>query len=226
MKLQGIYIPIAIPFDHTGEIYSVKVEHNIDKWNRTSVSGYVVCGSESPYISTEEKIRMWEWAVKYAGDKTLIASIAMPSVHESVALAKKAASIGMKAAWVPSADHLYTGAIADASPIPVITDAAITDLAAHFAGGTTFAIAEIANAIPYATISIYEAHRTRETEAAQDWQKRITPAIDAVKKYGPAALKHAMDLNGYYGGLARLPLTGLTPAAKQEIERAFDGIKG
>ena len=35
-----------------------------------------------------------------------------------------------------------------------------------------------------------------------------------------------MDLNGYYGGPPRLPLTAITPEAKQEIEQAFDGLKG
>ncbi len=227
MKLQGIFIPIAVPFDHNGDIYPVKVQHNIEKWNRTSVAGYVVCGAESIYISSEEKIRMWEWAVQYsAPEKSVIASIAMPSVHETAELAKRAAAIGCKAAWVPSAEKLYTGAVADRSPIPIITDGAVTNIADAFSSGATCAIAEIANAIPYAAISIWEAHRTREHDAAQDWQTRITPALHAIEKFGPAGLKHAMDVNGYYGGPPRLPLIGLTPAEKREIEQAFDGIKG
>ena len=45
MKLQGIFPPIATPFDHNGEIYAAKVRHNVEKWNRTALSGYVVLGS-------------------------------------------------------------------------------------------------------------------------------------------------------------------------------------
>jgi 4-hydroxy-2-oxoglutarate aldolase len=45
-------------------------------------------------------------------------------------------------------------------------------------------------------------------------------------KYGVPGLKYAMDLNGYYGGPPRLPLTAITPEAKKEIEQAFDGLKG
>jgi 4-hydroxy-2-oxoglutarate aldolase len=45
-------------------------------------------------------------------------------------------------------------------------------------------------------------------------------------KYGIPGLKYAMDLNGYYGGPSRLPLTAITPEAKKEIEQAFDGLKG
>jgi 4-hydroxy-2-oxoglutarate aldolase len=35
-----------------------------------------------------------------------------------------------------------------------------------------------------------------------------------------------MDLNGYYGGPPRLPLTPPTAEAKQEIEAAFRDLKG
>ena len=227
MKLQGIFIPIAVPFDHRGELYAIKVQHNLEKWNLTSVGGYIVCGSESTYLSSDEKIRVWEWVAKYAApEKVLIAATAMPSVHETRELTIRAASIGYKAAWLGRAEQLYAGAVQDRSPIPVLTESASADIAASFAGGATFAITEIANAIPYAAISIWEAHRTREHDAAADWQRRITPALEAVAKYGPAGLKHAMDLNGYYGGLPRLPLAGLTPEGKKEIEAAFDGIKG
>jgi 4-hydroxy-2-oxoglutarate aldolase len=45
-------------------------------------------------------------------------------------------------------------------------------------------------------------------------------------KYGVPGLKYAMDLNGYYGGPVRLPLTSIGPAAKAEIEAAFADLKG
>jgi len=93
--------------------------------------------------------------------------------------------------------------------------------------GCVGAVLAFANAAPYALISIYEAHRTRETAAALDWQNRIAKAAQLVTtKYGVPGLKHAMDLNGYYGGPPRLPLTVVGPEARKEIEQAFDGIKG
>src|ERR1039458_2596848 len=45
MKLQGIFPPITTPFDHAGNIYAAKLQHNIEKWNRTTLAGYVVTGS-------------------------------------------------------------------------------------------------------------------------------------------------------------------------------------
>ena len=44
-------------------------------------------------------------------------------------------------------------------------------------------------------------------------------------KHGIPGLKHAMDLNGYYGGPPRLPFIPPSPEAKAEIEQAFDGLR-
>jgi 4-hydroxy-2-oxoglutarate aldolase len=67
----------------------------------------------------------------------------------------------------------------------------------------------------------------REPDAAMDWQNRIGKAAALVTtKYGIPGLKHAMDLAGYYGGPPRLPLTVLCPAAKNEIDEAFQDLRG
>jgi 4-hydroxy-2-oxoglutarate aldolase len=60
MKLQGIFPPITTPFDHAGNIYATKVQHNVEKWNRTALSGYVVMGStgESVMLTPDEKFTM------------------------------------------------------------------------------------------------------------------------------------------------------------------------
>jgi 4-hydroxy-2-oxoglutarate aldolase len=108
----------------------------------------------------------------------------------------------------------------------VLTGSATT-LAPSLAIGCSGGILAFANPAPYATISIWEAHRTREPEAALDWQNRIGRAAKLVTtKYGIGGLKYAMDLTGYYGGPPRLPLTIPTPAAKQEIEEAFAELRG
>src|ERR1041384_4943769 len=62
VKLQGIFPPVTTPFDHSGNIYAAKVQHNIEKWNRTGLAGYAVLGStgESVMLTAEEKISMWE----------------------------------------------------------------------------------------------------------------------------------------------------------------------
>jgi 4-hydroxy-2-oxoglutarate aldolase len=93
--------------------------------------------------------------------------------------------------------------------------------------GACGAILAYANAAPYSTIAIWEAYRTREEAAGMDWQNRIGRASTLVTvKYGIPGLKYAMDLNGYYGGPPRLPLSVPTEAAKREIAEAFQDLKG
>src|SRR5271168_149058 len=282
MKLHGILPPIATPFDHHGEIYKVKVQHNVEKWNRTGLAGYVVCGStgESVYLTTEEKLQLWECVAEYAAsDKLLLAGTGAEGVRETVALTNAAADRGYKAAMVRTphyyknllnnvnAQVLYFRAVADQIKIPLmiynfpqatgidISPEAVAILSHHpnifgikessgnlekciqmikdvkpgfqvltgsapilapsLAIGCAGAVLAFANAAPFATVSIWEAHRTREFAAAMDWQNRILHAAQLVTvKYGIPGLKYAMDLNGYYGGPPRLPLTVLKPEAQ------------
>jgi 4-hydroxy-2-oxoglutarate aldolase len=92
--------------------------------------------------------------------------------------------------------------------------------------GGTGAILGIANAIPYACMTVWEAFRTRQSLAGRDWQDRIgVPAKLIGTKYGIPGLKHAMDLNGYYGGPPRLPFVPPSPEARAEIEDAFRELR-
>ena len=135
LKLQGIYPPITTPFDHNGNIYAAKVEHNVEKWNRTALSGYVVMGStgESVMLTTDEKVTMWDLVRKHAAaGKLLIAGTGMESVRETVCLTNQAASMGYQAAMVRTphyyknlvnradAQTLFYRAVADQSKIPLI----------------------------------------------------------------------------------------------------------
>jgi 4-hydroxy-2-oxoglutarate aldolase len=93
--------------------------------------------------------------------------------------------------------------------------------------GANGAALAFASAAPYATIAIWEAFRTREEEAGVDWQGRIAhPGLLVTDVYGASGLKHAMDLNGYYGGPARLPFSPLQADGRQAIEDAFRDLKG
>ena len=294
MKLHGIFPPITTPFNHDGDIYKIKLEHNVTKWNMTSLAGYVVCGStgESVFLTSDEKTLCWELVAKYAAPgKTLIAGTGVESVRETVQLTNRAAAIGYHAAMVRTphyykslmnrneAQLLYFRAVADQAKIPLmiynwpqttgidIAPEVVAKLAEHpniiaikessgnlekvmqmirecppgfqvlvgsaptlwpsLQAGAVGAVLAFASAAPYATITIWEAHRTRETEAGADWQGRIARAARLVTvKYGIPGLKYAMDLNGYYGGIPRLPLVPIGADARKEIEAAFQGLQG
>lgn len=92
--------------------------------------------------------------------------------------------------------------------------------------GATGAILALANAIPYACQTVWEAFRMRQEEAARDWQSRISvPAKLIPAQFGVAGLKYAMELNGYYGGPPRLPLLPPSPTIRAEIETALYGLR-
>jgi 4-hydroxy-2-oxoglutarate aldolase len=91
--------------------------------------------------------------------------------------------------------------------------------------GATGAILAIANPLPYACVTVWEAFRTRQDEAAKDWQNRILPAAKGIAaRHGIPGVKYAMDLNGYYGGPPRLPFVPPSSEAKADIEKLFDGL--
>ncbi len=294
MKLEGIYPPITTPFDRDGNIFRAKLRHNVEKWNKTALAGYVVCGStgESVYLTTDEKIALWEIVAEHAApDKTLLAGTGVESVRETVELTNRAAALGYKAAMVRTphyyknllnntqAQVLYFQAVADQAKIPLmiynwpqatgldITTEAVARLSEHpniiaikessgnlekvmtmirevkqgfqvlvgsaptlypsLMVGACGAVLAFANAAPFATLMIWQAFRMRDHAAALDWQNRIgRPAYLVTTKYGIPGLKYAMELNGYYGGPPRLPLTPLPLDARQEIEEAFRDLNG
>ena len=135
LKLNGIFPPIATPFNYDGDIYAAKVQHNVEKWNRTALAGYVVCGStgESVYLTVEEKLQMFELVAKHAAPgKLLLAGTGVESVRETVMLTNRAAEMGYQAAMVrtphyyknllnnAAAQALYFRAVADQSRIPLM----------------------------------------------------------------------------------------------------------
>ena len=93
--------------------------------------------------------------------------------------------------------------------------------------GASGAILAIANALPYSCVTVWEAFRTREEEAGRDWMSRILPASRLIAtQYGIPGLKHAMDVNGFYGGPPRLPFVPPSVEVRAEIERTFEGLRG
>jgi 4-hydroxy-2-oxoglutarate aldolase len=294
MKIQGIYASVATPFDHTGAMYRVKVQHNFEKWSRTSLAGFIV-GSltgEGPLLEPEEKVELLRLAEPHIPeDRIVIADVSEEGVHAAAKLACAVAQVGADAVvssvphqyrnlmYGPETQMLFFRALADRSPVPVLihnspqmtgvdllpetaaklaehpniagvietgtpasrvaqlralvpkdfavlagTESQVWDSLKAGANGAALAFA---SASPYATIAIWEAFRTREEEAGVDWQTRIShPSILVTDMYGVPGLKHAMDLNGYYGGPPRLPFVPVSQDARREIEDAFRDLKG
>jgi dihydrodipicolinate synthase/N-acetylneuraminate lyase len=92
--------------------------------------------------------------------------------------------------------------------------------------GAVGAILAFADAAPTACYEIYAAWKEGDVDLAHLKQERITKATTRVAgELGIPGLKYGMDLNGYYGGPARLPFLPLTAALKAEVERLMADIR-
>jgi dihydrodipicolinate synthase/N-acetylneuraminate lyase len=92
--------------------------------------------------------------------------------------------------------------------------------------GAVGAILAFANCAPTACYEIYAAFKDRDEKLADEKQQRIAAAATrVVGELGISGLKYAMDLNGYYGGNARLPLLPVTAETKHEIEQLMANIR-
>jgi dihydrodipicolinate synthase/N-acetylneuraminate lyase len=92
--------------------------------------------------------------------------------------------------------------------------------------GAVGAILAFACAAPTACYEIYAAWKEGDAELARVKQERIAIAAQrVVGELGVPGVKYGMDLNGYFGGPARLPLLPLTGEVKTEIERLLADIR-
>jgi dihydrodipicolinate synthase/N-acetylneuraminate lyase len=139
MLLEGIFPPITTPFYPDGSLYLRKLEHNVALYSRTQLSGMVVLGStgEAVMLSTEEQREVLANAIAVASaDKVMIAGVGQESVHQTLAMAEFAGSLGYDAALVRT-PHFYRKQlhrtdsaqlemltyfrmVADSSPLPVL----------------------------------------------------------------------------------------------------------
>lgn len=133
-KIEGVFAPIATPFNADGKIDFGKYAENLAKFDRTRLAGITALGSNGEFtmLSHSEKLELVE-AVRrgLSKDKTVLAGTGCESLQETVELTREAADRGADAALVinpcyykrdlteAALEKFYT-AVADASPIPVM----------------------------------------------------------------------------------------------------------
>jgi len=134
MLLHGIIPPVTTPFHPDGSVYHKKLEHNVERYSKTPVSGILVLGStgEAIMLSDDERREVLRTAREAcAAHKVLIAGTGAESAFETIRLTEYAAELGYDAALVRT-PHFYRPqmqaanllafyrTIADRSPVPVL----------------------------------------------------------------------------------------------------------
>ena len=160
------------------------------------------------------------------------------------------ASLGGNSAMAPSSESLERGTASAAQPkntakpsssaVTVIGKlktrqkavgfqvmvGAAQQLEPSLALGAVGGILAFACPAPMACYEIYAAFKDGDTALAREKQDRLKLAAQrVVGDLGVPAVKHAMDLNGYFGGPSRLPFLPLNAEQKAEIEKLMAGIK-
>jgi 4-hydroxy-2-oxoglutarate aldolase len=88
--------------------------------------------------------------------------------------------------------------------------------------GASGAVLAIAAPAPQACQEVYTAWKENDPAVAREKQQRVSEAARIVAaKYSIPGLKYACDLNGYYGGVPRIPLLPLTADQKSEVAAAL-----
>ncbi|HEX3661128.1 MAG TPA: dihydrodipicolinate synthase family protein [Acidobacteriaceae bacterium] len=92
--------------------------------------------------------------------------------------------------------------------------------------GVSGAILSFADPAPQACQEVYTAWKENDPRIATEKQQRLIAASRIVAgKYGIPGLKHACDLNGYYGGVPRIPLLPLDADQKAEVAAAMADLR-
>jgi 4-hydroxy-2-oxoglutarate aldolase len=134
VDLSGIYPALTTPFAADGSVSLTDLKYNIERYNTTGLTGYVVLGStgESMLVSRGEMDAILATVKETAGQgKRLIAGTGAESTADTIERTKRAAELGYHFALVKT-PHYYKPAykpevliahyrrVADASPIPVL----------------------------------------------------------------------------------------------------------
>jgi len=125
INLQGIFPPITTPFEN-GQVAFDKLKTNVEKLNRTGITGIVVLGSngEYVYLSEKEKRDVIKAVVEAAPDNMpVIAGTACESVAETIRLTCDSAELGARAALLTT-PHYYGGKMTDEAIFRFYSDVA------------------------------------------------------------------------------------------------------
>ncbi len=98
----GVLPPVTTPFVND-EVAVDKLKHNLERYNKTGLSGYVVLGSngESVFLNEREKLSVLEAArTATPQDRIFMAGTGMESTQETTRFTNQAADLGVDCALV------------------------------------------------------------------------------------------------------------------------------
>ncbi|CAM5470103.1 4-hydroxy-tetrahydrodipicolinate synthase [Bacillus safensis FO-36b] [Bacillus safensis subsp. safensis] len=159
MNFGNIATAMITPFDKKGNIDFQKLSILIDYLLKNGSDSLVVAGTtgESPTLSNEEKVALFQQSVKLANGRCkIIAGTGSNNTNASIKLTKKAEEAGVDAVMLvvpyynkPSQEGMYAHfkAIAESTSLPVMLYNVPGRTAASLAPETTIKLAQIPNIV-------------------------------------------------------------------------------
>jgi 4-hydroxy-2-oxoglutarate aldolase len=97
LNLNGIIAALPTPFGHDGEVDHEKLKSNLEHWNQTDLTGYLILGStgEFPHLTTDEKLAVIETvrgAMSY--EKLLLVGTGELSTRQTIEMTRRAHELG------------------------------------------------------------------------------------------------------------------------------------
>jgi 4-hydroxy-2-oxoglutarate aldolase len=134
LNLNGIIAALPTPFNYDGEVDHENLKKNIEHWNQTDLTGYLILGStgEFPHLTTDEKLAVIETvrgAMSY--EKLLLVGTGELSTRQTIETTRRAHELGADGAVVITPFYYkkilqdehheaHYQRIADSSPMPVL----------------------------------------------------------------------------------------------------------
>lgn len=159
MNFGKILTAMVTPFDANGEINYEVVEQLVNHLINNGSDGIVVAGTtgESPTLTYEEKIKLFETVVSIANKRvTIIAGTGSNNTKESIELTQKAEQIGVDGVMLvapyynkPSQEGLYQhfSAIANETKLPVMIYNIPGRSAVNISAETTIRLSKVDNIV-------------------------------------------------------------------------------
>jgi 4-hydroxy-2-oxoglutarate aldolase len=134
LNLNGIIAALPTPFGENGEIDHDKLKSNLEHWNQTDLTGYLILGStgEFPHLTTDEKLAVIE-TVRNAmsPEKLLLVGTGEMSTRQTIEMSRRAHELGADGGVVVTPFYYkkvlqdehheaHYERVADNSPMPIM----------------------------------------------------------------------------------------------------------
>ncbi|HEY4011211.1 MAG TPA: dihydrodipicolinate synthase family protein [Acidobacteriaceae bacterium] len=148
--------------------------------------------------------------VQREGEATFVAADALSSGGASVAVAPPKPAIKTR---MKTVGFQVIGAGAASESVDLLE------------AGVQGVMPELAACAPQGCHEVWAAFKDGDPKLARLKAERLREADAVISEFGVAGVKYACDLNGYFGGAARLPRVGLTAEEKKRVEQAFREVR-